>query len=299
MSPVLSLVRDAPAMRIKIGCEIGLFVPVATPMITMLSVHPSRVDDLERPDALLVEPAVPVTQYRDGFGNICSRMMLPAGETRFGMSNIVRDSGAADQWDATAAQHAVEDVPDQAIEYLLPSRFCESDLLTQEAWRLFGGSEGGWARVQAICDYANARLTFDYKTARSTRTAAEAHAEQIGVCRDFTHLAITLCRAMNIPAKYCTGLISDIGQPPPYAPMDFAAWMQVYLGGRWWDFDPRNNRPMTGRILFATGRDAADVPLTHTFGWHNLTVFKTWCEEVGGAPGMAQAPAVSLGRTTD
>lgn len=285
-------------MRIRIGCEIGLYVPVATPMIAMLSVHPSRTDDLERPDELFTAPTVTILRYRDGFGNICSRLTLPPGETRIGLSNVVRDAGAPDGWDREAAQHPVEDLPSTTIEYLLPSRFCESDLLMQEAWRLFGGIEGGWARVQAICDYAHRRLAFDYKTARPTRTAAEAHAEGIGVCRDYTHLAIALARAMNIPAQYCTGLISDIGQAPPYAPMDFAAWMRVWLGGRWWDFDPRNNRPMSGRILFALGRDAADVPLTHTFGWHNLTFFKTWCEEAGGDPAMAQAPAESLGRAT-
>ncbi len=285
-------------MRIKIGCEIGLYVPVATPMVAMLSVHPSRAGDLERPDELVVEPATAVTRYRDGFGNVCSRLMLAPGETRFGMANVIHDGGVPDDWDRTAAQHDAERLPPEVIEYLLPSRFCESDLLMQEAWRLFAGIEGGWARVQAICDYANRHLTFDYGTARPTRTAAEAHGERIGVCRDFTHLAIALSRAMNIPAQYCTGLISDIGQKPPYAPMDFAAWMRVYLGGRWWDFDPRNNRPMTGRILFALGRDAADVPLTHTFGWHNLTYFKTWCEEVGGDPAMAQAPETSFGRAT-
>lgn len=286
-------------MRIKIGCEIGLYVPVATPMISLLSVHPSRVGDLERPDELFMTPSAPVTRYRDGFGNWCSRLILPPGETRFGMSNVVRDPGLPDQWDKDVRQDPVEALPDQVIEYLLPSRFCESDLLMQDAWGLFGGIEGGWARVQAICDYANGRLTFDYKTARPTRTAFEAHNERIGVCRDFTHLAIALCRAMNIPAQYCTGLISDIGQAPPYASMDFAAWMRVFLSGRWWDFDPRNNRPMTGRVLFALGRDAADVPLTHTFGWHNLTHFKTWCEEVGGDPAMAQAPAESFGRPTE
>lgn len=285
-------------MRIRIGCEIGMYVPVATPMIAMLSVHPSRAADLERPDNLITQPALEVKRYVDGFGNWCSRMILPPGETRLGFSNVIADSGEADRWDRTAMQHPVESLPDQVLEYLLPSRFCEPDLLSQDAWSLFGGIENGWERVQAICDYANGRLKFDYGTARPTRTAHEAHGEQIGVCRDFTHLAIALCRAVNIPAQYCTGLISDIGQKPPYAPMDFAAWMRVFLAGRWWDFDPRNNRPMTGRILFAVGRDAADVPLTHTFGWHNLTYFKTWCEEAGGDPAMAQAPDFSLGLQT-
>ncbi len=300
MSAALLRIEQAPLdMRIKIGCEIGIYVPQPTPMICMLNVHYSRVGDLERPDHLITDPAVPVTAYRDSFGNWCSRLVVPAGHFRMGTSSIIRDSGMPDAFDPGAVQHDVAELPGDTIQFLLPSRFCESDLLAQEAWRLFGHIEPGGARVQAICDHVNDLLAFNYATARPTRTAFEAWNEREGVCRDFTHLAIAFCRAMNIPAKYCTGLISDIGQKPPYAPMDFAAWMRVWLGGRWHDFDPRNNRPMTGRVLFALGRDAADVPLTHTFGWHNLTGFKTWCEELGGDPAMAQAPAMSLGRPTD
>ncbi len=286
-------------MRIKFGCEIGLRVPQPTPMICLLNVHFSRVAELERPDHLITDPAVPVTAYRDGFGNWCSRLVAPAGDFRIGTASVIRDSGLPDHFDLAATQHDIPDLPGDAIQFLLPSRFCESDLLAPEAWRLFGHTALGGARVQAICDHVNALLAFNYQTARPTRTAFEAWNAREGVCRDFTHLAIAFCRAMNIPAQYCTGLIGDINQPPPYAAMDFAAWMRVYLGGRWHDFDPRNNRAMTGRILFAIGRDAADVPLTHTFGLHTLTGFKTWCEEVGGDPAIAQAPATSLGRPTD
>lgn len=286
-------------MRIRFGCEIAIYVPQPTPMICMLNTHFSRVGDLERPDHLITEPAVPIATYRDGFGNWCSRLLVPAGEFRMGTSSVIRDSGKPDTYDLTAIQHEIDKLPGEAMQFMLPSRFCESDLLSNEAWRLFGGVTPGGALVQAICDHVNGLLTFNYKTARPTRSAFEAWNEREGVCRDFTHLAIAFCRAMNIPTQYCTGLIGDIGQKPPYASMDFAAWMRVYLGGRWHDFDPRNNRPMTGRILFAVGRDAADVPLTHTFGWHNLVSFKTWCEEIGGNPAMAQAPGMSLGRSTD
>ena len=179
-------------------------------------------------------------------------------------------------------QHRVEDLPAETILFLLPSRYCESDLLSNEAWRLVGQTPEGCARVQAICDFVHNHITFGYEYSRPTKTAAEAYSEGRGVCRDFTHLADAFCRAMNIPTRYCTGYISDIGQTPPFGPMDFAAWMEVYLGGRWWTFDPRNNQPRIGRVLIAQGRDAADVPLTHTFGQNTLTGFEVWTDEIPG-----------------
>ncbi len=177
-------------------------------------------------------------------------------------------------------QHPVELLPPDTLVYLLPSRYCETDCLSDVAWGLFGQTSPGWARVQAICDHVHAHVVFGYEHSRATRTAAETHAERRGVCRDFAHLAIAFCRCMNIPARYCTGYVSDIGQPPPFAPMDFAAWMEVYLGGRWWTFDPRNNDQRFGRVLIAQGRDAADVPLTHSFGRHTLTEFRVWIDEL-------------------
>lgn len=267
-------------LRIRVGSEFIYQLPAPTPMIVMLNVHDSRAADLECVDYLVTEPQVPVETYRDSFGNTCCRFVAPPGRFTLRTSGIVRDDGQADEIAPDAMQHAVEDLPADVLTYLLPSRYCESDSLSEEAWRVFGTSAPGWARVQLICDFVHTRVNFGYKFSRPTRTANETYAERRGVCRDFTHLAITFCRAMNIPARYCMGYISDIGLPPPYAPMDLAAWMEVYLGGRWYTFDPRNNAARVGRILIARGRDAADVPLTYTFGANQLAGFKVWTDEL-------------------
>lgn len=266
-------------MRIHLGCEMSFDFPQATPLIAMLNVHYSRASDLERPDFLISNPAVPIESYRDSFGNWCNRLVAPQGRFTLGTDAVIRDPGTFETGDPTAAQHDVERLPSDTLLYLLPSRYCESDVLSNEAWRLFGHLAPGWARVQAVCDFVHNHIVFNYGLARPTRTAAEAYREQSGVCRDFAHLAIAFCRALNVPTRYCTGYISDIGLPPPYAEMDLAAWMEVYLGGRWHAFDPRNNAPRIGRILIATGRDAADVPLTHIFGPGTLVEFKVWTKE--------------------
>ena len=281
-------------MHIRLGCELKYYFPQPTHVIAMLNVHYSRFGDLARPDHLITSPAVPIQSYRDSFGNWCCRFTAPAGEFIMGTDTILRDSGEPEKVDMTGVQHEVEDLPDNALLFLLPSRYCESDLLSGEAWRLFGHIAPGWDRVRAILDFVHNHLTFNYQNARNTRTASEAYNERTGVCRDFTHLAVAFLRAMNIPAKYCNGYISDINQPPPYASMDFAAWIKVYMGGRWHDVDPRNNRPMSGRVLISQGRDAADVPLTHTFGWGALNAFKVWIEDVNADPSIAQAPDVSV-----
>ncbi|MEZ5859928.1 MAG: transglutaminase family protein [Geminicoccaceae bacterium] len=267
-------------MRIHLGCELTYEVPNPTPMIVLLNVHHSCVARLERPDWLITTPAVPIESYRDGFGNWCCRLVAPPGRFVLGTDGVIADSGASDPVSWGAIQHPVEQLPHDSLEFLLGSRYCETDCLSEEAWRLFGQGPTGWARVQAICDFVHRHIAFSYEHSRPTRTAAEAYAEARGVCRDFTHLAIAFCRCMNLPARYCTGYVSDIGQPPPYASMDFAAWMEVYLGGSWWVFDPRNNRPMYGRIKIAQGRDAADVPLTHTFGPNFLAGFRVWTDEI-------------------
>lgn len=267
-------------MRIRLGCQLTYQFPNPTPMIVNLNVHYSRVGMLEKPDHLVTTPSVPITSYRDSFGNWCSRLVAPPGAFRLGTDGIIHDDGLPDPVRLDAIQHAVEDLPSETILFLLGSRYCETDLLSDEAWRLFGDMQPGWARVQAICDFVHDHVAFGYEHARATRTAAETYRERIGVCRDYTHLAVAFCRALNIPTRYCTGYVSDIGLPPPYAPMDFAAWMEVYLGGRWWGFDPRNNAPRRGRILIAVGRDASDVPLTHTFGPGLLTDFKVWTDEI-------------------
>lgn len=271
-----------PAMRVRmrLGCELRFYFPQPTPLIAMLNVHQSRAADLERPDTVMTSVPVPVHTYRDMFGNTCTRMTAPAGEFAIGTDSVIQLSSVPEPFDWSAAEHAPQDLPDDTLVYLLGSRYCDTDTIMSEAWRLFGHVPPGMPRVQAVCDFVHNHLAFNYQNARNTRTAFEAYNERTGVCRDFTHLAIALCRSLNIPARYCTGYISDLNQPPPYAAMDFCAWMSVYLGGRWHDFDPRNNRPMTGRVLCATGRDAADVPLTHTFGWGALNEFKVWIDEI-------------------
>ena len=268
-------------MRIRLGCELIYDFPAPTPMIVMLNVHYSRVACLEFPDHLIANPAVPIQSYRDMFGNWCCRLVAPAGRLTLGTNTIFQDHGDTDALDWNACQHRVEDLPSETLPFLLGSRYCETDRLSDEAWRLFGATAPGWPRAQAICDFVHRHITFGYEHSRPTRTAAEAYAEARGVCRDYAHLAVAFCRCLNIPARYCTGYLSDVGLPPPYPPNDFAAWMEVYLGGRWWVLDPRNNAPRIGRILIAQGRDAADVPLTHTFGPNTLVGFRVWTDELG------------------
>jgi transglutaminase-like putative cysteine protease len=270
-------------MRIRVGSELHFEFPRATPMIVMLNVHFSRFSDLEAPDALMAIPSVPIEGYRDSFGNWCNRLVAPAGHFSLGTSAIIRDTGVADPAALDALQHQVQHLPADTLQFLLGSRYCETDRLSDEAWRLFGHTPLGWPRVQAICDFVHDHIVFGYEHSRPTRTAYESYVERRGVCRDFAHLAVAFCRCLNIPTRYCTGYITDIGLPPPYAPMDFSAWMEVYLGGRWHAFDPRNNAPRIGRILIAHGRDAADVPLTHSFGPNSLSGFRVWADEAPAA----------------
>lgn len=273
-------------LRLRLGCRITYDLPQPSPMILLLNVHYSRAGDLERPDWLITEPSVPVESYRDGFGNWCARLVAPAGHFTLRTEGVLRDAGLPDPIGYDAAQMPVEALPADALEFLLPSRYCDSDLLLNRAWELFGHTPPGWARVQAICDFVHNHIRFDYATADPTRTAAGALEIGQGVCRDFAHLAVAFCRALNIPARYCTGYISDVNQPQPWPPQDFAAFMDVYLGGQWWVFDPRNNDTRYGRVLVGRGRDAADVPLTHSFGPHRLEAFHVWVEalEPAGAP---------------
>ena len=277
-------------MLIRVGYELVYDCVQPTPMVLMLNVHSSRVPDLVVEDRLVTDPVVPVTLHRDGFGNQVSRLVAPAGRITLRGDGVLRDSGLSDHVDLADPQHAVEDLPAECLPFLLSSRYCESDLLSEAAWALFGNGPAGAARVQAISDYAHRHIAFSYGAARSTRTAWEAYTERNGVCRDYAHLAIAFCRALNIPARYCAGYISDIGQPPPYPPMDFCAWIEAYVGGRWQAFDPRNNSPRIGRILMARGRDAADVALSTTFGPNALVGFEVWTEEVRGAPSRSLVP---------
>jgi transglutaminase-like putative cysteine protease len=257
-------------------------LPQPTPMILALNVHYSRASDIVVPDHMITTPSIPVTAYRDGFGNWCSRITAPAGRIRIASSGVVRDSGLVDPIVLSAGQHAVQDLPEETLVFLLGSRYCETDRLSDVAWRLFEHTSPGWARVQAICDYVHNHIAFGYHHARATKTAWEAFNEGAGVCRDYAHLAVTFCRCMNIPARYCTGYLGDMGTPPPYGVMDFAAWFEVYLGGAWHTFDARNNVPRIGRVLIARGRDAADVAMVTTFGPNTLAGFTVVTDEVSG-----------------
>ncbi|MDD9731003.1 transglutaminase family protein [Mameliella sp. AT18] len=267
-------------MRVSIGCRLRYSFPHPTPLIALLNVHYSRFGDLEHADYLVTSPSVPLESYRDGFGNWCTRVLAPAGDFCLSTDGVFRDTGLSDLSMPGARQHEVQDLPFETLVFLQGSRYCDTDLLSEEAWRLFETTDAGWSRVQAICDFVHGHVRFDYMQAKATRTASQTLAEGQGVCRDFAHLAIALCRCMNIPARYCTGYLSDIGEPMPHPPGDFAAWMEVFLAGEWHMFDPRNNKPRFARILIARGRDAADVPLTQTFGQNALMEFKVWTDEL-------------------
>jgi transglutaminase-like putative cysteine protease len=270
-------------MQIKVGFEMAYQCLQPTPMILTLSIHHSRASDLVRPDCLVTHPSVPVTAYRDMFGNWCTRLAAPRGRFVLTSDALVNDTGAVDIVASGATQTPVERLPESTLVYLLGSRYCETDRLSDIAWRRFGSGPTGWGRVQAICDFVHRHIQFGYQYARRTRTALEAYNEAHGVCRDYAHLAIALCRCMNIPARYCTGYLGDIGTAPPYGPMDFAGWFEAYLGDRWYTFDARNNTPRIGRVLIARGRDACDVALSSTFGPNTLESFKVWTDEITAA----------------
>jgi transglutaminase-like putative cysteine protease len=267
-------------MLIRIGYDIAFELTSATPIVAMLYVHPSRHGDLIAPENVKVEPDVPIHTYTDSFGNICGRLLAPAGTVRFTLDATIRHSGQPDPEAPDAPQHAIEHLPDETLRFLLPSRYCEVDKLNDIAWKLFGAGAPGWSRVQAICDWVHTHITFGYHFADSQKSALEVYHDCKGVCRDFMHLAVTFCRCMNIPARYVTGYLGDIGVPPAPYPMDFSAWFEVYLGGKWHTFDARHNQRRIGRILMAVGRDAADVALTTNFGSAKLTRFHVVTEEV-------------------
>ena len=269
-------------MLIRFGYEIIINCWSSTPIVTELSIDDARRPDLRVPELFLTDPQVETSSYRDVFGNLCRRFIAPPGDLMIRADSVIEDSGEVDVTSPDAEQVPVSSLPDDALLYLMGSRYCETDRLSQIAWNLFGGTTPGWARVQAICDFTHQRIAFDYQNARSTRTAYEAYEEQTGVCRDYAHLAIALCRCMNIPARYVNGYLGDIGVPIR-DPMDFSAWMEVYLGDRWWTFDARNNQPRIGRIVLARGRDAADVAMLTSFGPHILNRFTVWTFEVDSA----------------
>jgi len=268
-------------MLIRIGYEMAFDVPAPTSMLLALALRPERQADVRRPGGMRVEPDVPVRWFADGFGNRCARVVAPAGRFRIWDDLVVEDPGMPDEVAPDAPQLAVPDLPDDVLVYLLGSRYCEVDRLLDVAWGLFGSAPEGWGRVQAVCDWVHANVRFGYEFARPTKTAYDAYTERAGVCRDFTHLALTFCRCLNIPARYATGYLGDLGVPPQDAPMDFSGWFEAYLGGRWYTFDARHNVPRIGRVLMARGRDAVDVALTTSFGRTDLVGFTVWADEVG------------------
>ena len=266
-------------MFIKIGHEVIFEMPAPAPMLLQLYVHPSRTGNLRQPDRLQIEPYLPAMEYLDTFGNRCGRIIAPAGRLRLFSDNVVFDTGAQDIINVNAIQHAVGELPPEAMQFLLASRYCEVDRFNDIAFQMFGQTPLGWPRVQAICDWVHQNVRFGYPFARPTKTAWDVYMERTGVCRDFQHLAITFCRALNIPARYATGYLGDIGIPALPSPMDFSAWFEVYLNNQWYTFDARFNTPRIGRVLMARGRDAVDVALTTSFGHANLISFKVWAEE--------------------
>lgn len=289
-------------MHIRYGYRIELVCEQPTALLTLLDVHPSRRHDLIRPDEMRVTPLrrpdgpIAIGQHLDPFGNICRRFTVPAGGVMLACDGVIHDGGEPDRVDPGATEVAPADLPDEVLPYLLGSRYCETDRLADTAWQLFGQVEPGWARVQAVTQFVHNHISFGYAFARNTRTASEAFNERIGVCRDFAHLAIALCRCLNIPARYCNGYLGDIGIPPDPAPMDFNAWFEVWLGGRWHSFDARHNQRRIGRIVIARGRDATDVPMLTSFGPHTLRRFEVITEEVEGEPLRAVARLVPARR---
>jgi transglutaminase-like putative cysteine protease len=267
-------------MQIRYGFDIALDLAQPATILTMMDVHSDVRSGLVNESALELAPLMSAECFVDDSGNVVRRLSAPAGVTSLRLDGVFHTDGREDEADATAELLAVSDLPRETLPFLRPSRYCETDLLSDFAWANFGAVNGGWARVQAVCDFVHQRLRFSYPEARPTRTANEAMTEGVGVCRDFTHLAVTLCRCLNIPARYCNGYLGDIGVPVDPAPMDFNAWFEVFLGGRWFTFDARHNQPRIGRILIARGRDAADIPMIATFGSHWLKCFTVVTEEI-------------------
>jgi transglutaminase-like putative cysteine protease len=282
-------------MQIRLGYDIEFNIPQPVAVVALLNVHPSREPDLREPDELHIEPAARADRYVDRFGNRCTRFLASQGKLRLWNSTLIEDSGQKDLVNFQARQHPVEELPVDDLTYLMNSRYCEVDRLSNIATELFGNTAPGWGRVQAIADWIHSRVQFGYQHARATRTALDVYTERVGVCRDFQHLAITFCRCLHIPARYATGYLGDIGVPASPTPMDFSAWFEAYLDGKWWTFDARHNEPRVGRVLMATGRDAADVAMTTSFGMAELAKFSVVTNEVRDFPPFPDIRSYAVG----
>ncbi|GCE14694.1 transglutaminase-like domain-containing protein [Tengunoibacter tsumagoiensis] len=278
-------------MQIRVGCEFRYEATWPTPTILQVQPHPDGPLQVLH-ETWQLTPSVSMHGYRDMYANQCQRLVMPVGEHVWSYDAVVEVADGTDEYAPDAIQHPVESLPDEVLVYLLPSRFCLSDVLSNRAWELFGQTQPGWSRVQAICDWVHTNIRFQYGTSRPTTTAVDVCEQGVGVCRDFTHLGVTFCRAMNIPARYVFGYIPDIGVPIADAPMDFCAWMEVYLSNRWWTFDPRNNIPRTGRVLVGRGRDALDVAMVTTYGSPGLTQMTVWADDARN-PDILKVPMIS------
>jgi transglutaminase-like putative cysteine protease len=266
-------------MILKLGCDMQFEIPAPVAMVALVNVHPSRAADLRAADEIRAMPEIHIESFTDSFGNRCTRFVAPMGALRLSNSTLIYDSGAPDPISTDARQIPVQELPPEVLRYLYNSRYCEVDRFSTIALELFGAVPPGWSRVQAVCDWVHTKVSFGYQHARPTKTALDVFTERFGVCRDFQHLAVTLCRALNIPARYATGYLPDIGASVVPSTMDFSAWFEAYLEDRWWTFDARHNQPRVGRVLIATGRDASDVAITTSFGIANLTQFTVTAEE--------------------
>jgi transglutaminase-like putative cysteine protease len=267
-------------VKIHAGFKLGFECIQPTPMLLVLNIHPSRRIDLLSEQILTFNREIDAWNYTDGFGNACTRIVAPSGITEISTDFEIYDTGQPDIVPVDALQHDIKDLPDDVLQFLLGSRYCDTDRMGDFAWENFANTPLGWPRVQAIADFVHDHIAFDYQKADPLRTAHGGYTDKTGVCRDFAHLAITLCRCMNIPARYCTGYLGDIGVPPVPDPMDFSAWFEVYLGGHWHTVDARHNTPRIGRSLMATGRDATDVAMSTSFGPTKLVKFEVTTDEV-------------------
>jgi transglutaminase-like putative cysteine protease len=264
--------------RVQVGCEFRYLAEVDTAAVFQVQPYGSGRTTVQR-QSWRTDPPIDRHRYTDLYGNDCQRLTLPVGATTLRYDALVTVPDATEAVDLDAREVPAAELPDEALMYTLPSRYCLPDVLGDEAWRLFGSTKPGYRRVQAICDHVHGHLRFDYNSSTPTTSSVDAYAAGAGVCRDFAHVAITFCRALSIPARYVFGYLPDMDVPLAPEPMDFAAWMEVYLDGTWWTFDPRNNAARKGRVLIGRGRDALDVAMVTTFGGPMLTEMTVWAEE--------------------
>ena len=266
-------------MRLRVGCEFGFLSDAPVPMVMLVRAHP-RGEHQTLYESRWTDPRIPISEYIDGFDNLCWRFVAPTGRLRVRYDALVAITGEPDPVVLEAPLVPVEHLPDSTLVFTLPSRYIQSDLLVPMAWELFGSTPPTWARVQAVCDWVHANIGYETNSSNPTITAMDVYERRIGVCRDFALLATAFCRALNIPARYTFGYFPDIAVEPPDVPMDFHAWFEAYLGDRWYPFDARHNVPRIGRVVIGRGRDAVDVAMATQYGSSRLDTMNVWADEV-------------------